>query len=56
MMNIIKAENKDNVVFYYNVNKDIIQIRNKLQEQIEFFNKGETRNVKFRIIMRRPFD
>ena len=48
-MNTAKIENKDNVVFYYNVNKDIIQIRNKLQEQMEFFNNGSTKDVKFRI-------
>ncbi len=48
-MKAIKKQDKDNILFYYNINKDILQIRNKLQEQMEFFNKGGTRNKKFRI-------
>jgi aldehyde dehydrogenase (NAD+) len=48
-MKALKKREKNNVVFYYNVNKDILHTRGKLQEQAELFNKGKTRDIKFRI-------
>jgi aldehyde dehydrogenase (NAD+) len=44
----MKQAKTGNKEFTYDVTRDILQIRNKLQDQIEFFNKGGTRAVTFR--------
>jgi aldehyde dehydrogenase (NAD+) len=44
-MKPVKTINKESD---YNVTRDTLQIRNKLQEQIEFFNTGATRAAAFR--------